>query len=103
VCDLCSVPNITISFDSPLGRGSGTVSWGTNAEFDLLGFNVIVINNQGERVQQNETLIPCEECVTGAGHVYFYIIPKHRSGRNIFIEMLRRNGIVQVFGPAIRQ
>jgi hypothetical protein len=33
---------------------------------------------------------------------YTYIIPKHRSGRNIFIEMLRVNGTIQVFGPAQR-
>jgi hypothetical protein len=97
------VINIGISFSSPLGKGSGTVTWTTTAEVDLAGFNVIVLDSQGNRVQQNDTLIPCEECLTGVGRSYSFIIPKHKSGRNIFIEMRRNNNIVQVFGPAIRQ
>ena len=51
----------------------------------------------------NPALVLCEECVTGVAHSYSFIVPKHKSGHNIFIEMLRINGIVQVFGPATRQ
>ena len=47
-------------------------------------------------------LIPCEECVTGAGHEYTYVVPKHKSGRSLFVETLHQNGSVQVFGPAWR-
>ncbi len=95
--------NITISFTSSFGKGSGTVFWITTAEVDLLGFNVVTIDAKGARTQQNTALIRCEECITSAGHSYSFIVPKHKSGHNIFIEMLRINGIVQVFGPATRQ
>jgi hypothetical protein len=78
------------------------VRWTTCREFDILGFNIVMFSSQGERAPLNDTLIPCTECVTGQGAPYSYIIPKHKSGRSIFIEMLRLDGIVQVFGPAIR-
>ncbi len=98
----CPRPEVTISFDSPAGRGSGVVSWRIYSEVDIVGFNVVVINQRGERVQQNDVLIPCEECITGQGAGYNYIIPKHKSGHGIYVEVLRLNGTVQVFGPAIR-
>ncbi len=112
-CDPCpTFPNVTdctekvvaecISFTSTAGKGSGTVSWRTQFETDLLGFNIVTIDSKGTRVQQNPTLILCEECVNGGGHLYSFIIPKHKSGHNIFIEMLRLNGVVQRFGPAIK-
>ena len=74
----------------------------TQFETDLLGFNVVTIDSKGTRVQQNATLIRCEECVSGNGHLYTFIIPKHKSGHNIFVEMLKLNGVVQRFGPAVR-
>ena len=61
------------------------------------------IDSKGTRTQQNVALIRCEECVTGVGHSYSFVVPKHKSGHNIFIEMLRALGTVQVFGPAVRQ
>ena len=97
------VKNITISFTSLVGKGSGTAAWITTAEVDLLGFNVVTIDAKGARTQMNTALIRCEECTTSAGHSYSFIVPKHKSGHNIFIEMLRINGTVQVFGPATRQ
>ena len=118
LCDTCpTVPNPTqdplfchcdpvpptISFDSPAGRGSGVVAWTTCFETDILGFNVIRYDNQGVRIQVNDVLIPCQECVTGLGASYAAVIPKHKSGRNIFVEMLRQNGQVVILGPAIRQ
>lgn len=102
VCSDCGLPNVTISFSSPLGKGSGLVTWTSVREVDIIGFNVVEFTNKGERIQLNPALIRCEECITGVGHTYTYIIPKHRSGRNIFIEMLRVNGTIQVFGPAQR-
>jgi len=117
-CDNCpTIPNadqnpvvceqraesITISFGSTLGKGSGTVFWVTSTEVDLIGFNVVTIDPKGTRIQQNVGQIRCEECVTGVGHSYSFIIPKHKNGANIYIEMLRLNGTVQVFGPATRQ
>ena len=93
---------VTISFNSPFGKGSGLVTWMTSVEVDVVGFNVVVFGNQGQRIQLNPVLIPCEECVTGTGHLYTYIIPKHKSGHNIFVEQLRLNGNVQTFGPAVK-
>jgi hypothetical protein len=93
---------VTIGFSSPLGRGSGVVAWTVSSEVEVLGYNVIVHNQRGEQVQQNDVLIPCQECVTGLGARYEFIIPKHRSGRDIFVELVRRDGIVFVFGPATR-
>ena len=97
------VENLAISFTSTLGKGSGTVFWTTSTEVDIIGFNVVTIDSKGTRTQQNVAQIRCEECVTGVGHSYSFIIPKHKSGHNIYVEMLRLNGTVQVFGPAVRQ
>jgi hypothetical protein len=102
VCSTCASPP-TISFSSSLGRGSGLVSWESCVEVDVIGFNIVILDQQGNRTQLNPVLIPCEECVTGVGHSYSYIIPKHKSGRNVFVEMLRLNGTVQRSGPAVKQ
>jgi thrombospondin type 3 repeat protein len=102
VCAECIPLNITITFDSLIGKGSGLVTWYTPIERDVLGYNVVVIDNKGGRIQQNLVLIPCEECVTGQGHGYTFIIPKHKSGHNEYIEMVRLNGNIAVFGPAQR-
>jgi hypothetical protein len=101
-CDACPEPSLTISFSSPFGKGSGLVTWQTSREIDIIGFNLVEIDNKGERTQLNPALIRCEECFTGIGHTYTYIIPKHKNGRDIFLETLRINGTVQVFGPAQR-
>jgi hypothetical protein len=113
VCDPCpvfpnvldcteKVTNVCITFSSPLGKGSGTIGWRTEFETGVAGYNVIKLDAKG-RVQQNTALIPCSECITGNGDLYEFIIPKHKSGHDIFIEMLRLNGTVQVYGPAIRE
>ena len=101
VCCQC-IPDVCISLTSPIGKGSGIVSWRTIAEYDLVGFNVVTIDNQGSRKQLNPALIRCEECFTGLGHVYATIIPKHKSGHAVFVEMLRLTGIAQVQGPAVK-
>src|SRR3989442_912356 len=118
VCDNCpSIPNpnhepkfcqcfdvsLTISFSSPAGKASGLVTWRSGPQVEIAGFNVLTIDQRGNRVQLNPALIPCEECVTGLPHTYSTIIPKHKSGRNVFLEVLGLNGTVQVFGPAVKQ
>ncbi|MFQ5877152.1 MAG: thrombospondin type 3 repeat-containing protein [Acidobacteriota bacterium] len=100
-CDQ-QIRDLTISFTSPEGRGSGTICWRTTAEVDILGFNVIVINQRGQRVQQNDATIDCKSCTDGPAATYEFIIPKHKSGRGIHIELLRQNGSVVTFGPAIK-
>ena len=64
---------------------------------------MVVFDQKGNRVQINPTLIPCVECVTGLGSSYTYIVPKHKSGRNIYLEMVRQTPPVQLFGPAVKQ
>ena len=112
VCDPCPLfPFVTdctekvkdqcITFGSPIGKGSGTVEWNTEFETSVAGFNVVKIDAKG-RTQQNTALIPCEECITGNGHHYEFIVPKHKSGHDLFIELLGVNGTVKIFGPATR-
>ncbi|HYS07067.1 MAG TPA: VCBS repeat-containing protein [Candidatus Dormibacteraeota bacterium] len=97
------VIDIFISTSSDLGKGSGTVTWGTSIETDLVGFNVILYDTQGNRIQLNTVRIPCEQCITGGTATYAFPVPKHKSGRNVFIEMLRRGFPTQVFGPAVKR
>ena len=97
------IQNIVISFSSPLGKGSGTVFWTTTTEIDLTGFNIVTIDSKGTRTQQNVAPILCEICKLGGGKTYSFPVPKHKSGHNIYIEMLRIGPIVQVFGPAVKQ
>lgn len=117
-CDVCpTIPNanqdpavcdqridpIAISFSGPLGRGSGIVTWTTTHEVDVASFNIVVFDSQGMRNQQNTAPIECEECITGAPHTYLLAVPKHKSGKNIFVELVRMNGTVELWGPATRQ
>jgi len=113
VCDPCPyLPSVTscvqqivavcISFTSPLGKGSGTVTWSTQSETDLVGFNVVAIDQQGNRIQLNSAVIPCGSCVTQESEVYSSLVPKHKSGHDVFVEMLRRNGAIEIAGPAVK-
>lgn len=97
------VVDMRISFTSPEGRGSGTLSWNTTRELDLAGFNVVMIEANGRRTQLNGGPVPCLECSTGRGHSYSYIVPKHKSGRNFFVEMVFVDDRVVTFGPAVKQ
>jgi len=95
--------NVKISFTSPLGKGSGTVFWDTTREIDLIGFNIVELDSKGTRTQLNTSLIRCTQCQTSLGDTYGQPVPKHKSGHNIFVEMLRVNGNVGICGPAVRQ
>lgn len=105
--DACDLPEdvvgITIAFDSPYGRGSGIVAFSTTAELAVVGFNVVRFDNQGRRAQLNQVLVPCEQCGTGLGASYAVFIPKHGSGRDIFVELVRTNGVVGLYGPATKK
>jgi N-acetylneuraminic acid mutarotase len=93
---VCTEPVITasISFRSEIGRGSGTVSWMTQFERDVVGFNVVVLDAKGNFVPLNSVLIPCEACLTCEARTYAYIIPKHKSGRDLYIEVVHLDGLV---------
>ncbi len=96
------VADLAVSFSSGLGKGAGAVTWRTTSECDLSGFNVILRDAQDRRIQLNNVLIPCDACVTGEGSTYAFPVPKHRSGRNIFLEVVHRSGAIQTFGPAVK-
>jgi N-acetylneuraminic acid mutarotase len=113
VCDPCPtlahvnectqrVVSACVEMSSPIGKGSGTIAWQTAFETDLIGFNVVTIDAQGRRLQVNAALIGCEQCVTVTGASYVFIAPKHKSGHNLFIESVRRDGRADLFGPAAR-
>ena len=93
-----SVSQVTIEY---LPQGVGMVSWDTLTEVDVVGFNV-VLYSKGTRRQLNPAVIPCVHCSDGLGATYQFTVPKHKSGQDIFMEMLRSSGVVQIFGPAVR-
>jgi hypothetical protein len=47
--------------------------------------------------------IPCTACITGGSDTYSTLIPKHKSGRNIYLEVLYRTSVSLVVGPAVKQ
>ena len=96
-----SVEDVAISVNRPSGRGAGTVSWNTTHEVTLEGFNVVTFDERGERVQINDGLIPCESCSTGQGGSYSFFLPKHRGGRNVFVETVCTTECGGPWGPAV--
>ncbi len=63
-----------------------------------------VRDTQGNFVKQNPTPIQCQECFTRLGALYSCYIPKHKSGREIFIERRCADDSCRgPYGPAIRQ
>ncbi len=100
---LTTVSDILINFTSGPGKGAGLLTWTTDLEFDLLGFNVVTLDARGSRVQLNSVVIPCEECITVGGHTYTFLVPMHKSGRNIYIEVVHVDHKVDVFGPSRRE
>jgi subtilisin family serine protease len=103
VCRDCFPVEITMTLKSSQGEGSGLLTWKTGIEHNVAGFNVVVLDKRGARIQQNVVLIPCRECVNDVGASYSFIIPRHRGGRNVFIEQVLLGGSVETFGPATRR
>lgn len=85
------------------GHGSGLLSWRTTHEVTLGGFNVVAIDAQGRRTMLTPVPVACTACITGSGADYSTIVAKHKSGRNIYVELLGADGsLLGVFGPAAR-
>ena len=105
VGDACdpSLYDLRIDTTTPLGKGSGEVLWSTVCETDLRGFNVLVIDNQGNTTRLNTVPIPCTACITGESASYSTFIPKHKSARNIYLEVLYKTSVSLIVGPAVRQ
>jgi len=98
-----TVSDILVNFTSGPGKGAGLLTWTTDTEIDIVGFNAVTLDARENRVPLNSVLIPCEECITAGGHTYAFAVPKHKSGRNVFIEVVYTDQTVQVFGPSRRQ
>ena len=97
------VVDIFIDNNSGSGKGSGLLTWTTTHEVNLTGFNAVTIDSSGQRTQLNLVPISCEECTTGASHTYSFIVPKHKSGKGIFVEPLCTGECAGPFGPATRR
>lgn len=102
----CNVPelieDLSLTFGNPISRDAGLLTWRTNIEVDLSFFNVFVVDNRGRRVQLNPSPIRCHECTTGRGSDYAFIVPKHKSGRGVYVQMVCAADC-PTFGPATRQ
>ena len=107
-CDVCpTIPNpnqdpdpcyqtvldAKIDIHSPAGKGSGLVTWRTTTESNLVGFNVVRYV-KGQRIRLNAAVIACSACSDGRSGSYSFIVPKHKSGLNLFVEMVRASGFV---------
>jgi hypothetical protein len=101
-CAMPPVVDLALSTSSPAGKGSGLVTWTTAAEFDIDHFNLTSIDAQGQRTQLNTAPIPCLECTSGRGASYSVIIAKHKSGKNLFLEVVHQGGTTQLYGPAVK-
>jgi hypothetical protein len=76
----------------------GIVTWETTTEVTVAGFNLLWIRN-GKEFLANPVQIPCTQCFTGLGDVYAYPIPKHKTSRNLWVQMITADGEF-LFGPA---
>jgi hypothetical protein len=98
---LQSAHELTVRRSSASGKGSGTINWTTTHEFNISGFNVQGQERDGTYARLNPTPIPCLQCITGQGATYAFTVPKLKSGRNLFIQMLGGTGaLIGIFGPA---
>jgi len=82
-------------------KSQGLVSWRTTTETDAIGFNVVKFV-KGQRIQLNTATIPCQACGDGRGVTYSAFIGKHKSGQEIYVELIRLGAVVETYGPATR-
>ena len=98
VCDQ-RIMDIVVELSS---HGTGTMRWRTSHEVDLQGFDVVTVNSRGQREKLTPSPIPCISCNTGDGHEYSFALPRHRGGRNVFIEGICDDDCVGPHGPAAK-
>lgn len=110
-CEICpcgpcdqSVVDLVATKSGVTGMSNGLVVWRTNAEENLIGFNLLIESpGSGDLQRENPLPIPCLECATGRGASYSYPLAKHKSLKGIYIEQVRSNGQRVLYGPAERQ
>jgi len=80
------------------------MTWRTAVEVGISGFNILARKGDGSFTQLNSGIIPCQQCESGLGASYAFIVAKHKSGENLYLQMLASDGhSLGVFGPAERQ
>ncbi len=95
--------DVSISYNRPIGRGSATVSWRTAGEWDIAGFNIVAVDPVRGRIRLNDAPIRCVECTTGESADYHFFLPKHKSARRVYVEVLTTGAGSEFAGPAIRR
>ena len=96
--------NFTIDLGGLEFRDGALISWSTDCEIDVQGFNVVRLLFRGstfERIQLNAAPIACQGCDDGNGYGYTYLLPRHRSIHNLFIEAVFIDGRAKYLGPAV--
>lgn len=80
------------------------VRWATTHEVDIRHFNVISIDRFGNR-SLLAGFVPCTYCssTTGQGAMYDVASAKPKKGSDIYVELVRVNGTVEIYGPAVRE
>jgi hypothetical protein len=104
-CPTPLIRNLLLSSSSPAGKGSGLVAWTTSWELGIAYFNLVSLESHGGTTlvtRLNTAPIPCQECDNLLGASYSAIIPKHKSGKNVFLEIVYVGGSVKHWGPAVR-
>lgn len=101
-----TMSGLSILREAPVVRDivvrGGMLSWSTTGELDLSGFNVVAFDRRLGRVQLNNGLIPCGECVTGLGDTYTFPLDRG-SAPDLYVETVYTDGRRQRFGPAQRR
>lgn len=95
--------DLTASKVGPPDNSRGIVRWSTTHEIDLRGFNIFEVGPQGRATKVNASLIGCLECTSGRSGVYYVAVARHRSSRNLYVQMVHTDGTTEIFGPATRE
>lgn len=81
------------------GTGPNRVTWSVTHEVDLAGFNLVTIVREGEVIPITGSLIPCRVCAGGGAADYGAEVPRRFAGRDLYIDMVRRDGSTARVGP----
>ena len=99
-----SIVDIFIEFGKEIGGRSGLVTWRTTHEVNLSGFNIVAIDKLGRRTRMTGAPVACDECATGRGTTYAFVVPKFKGGKDVFIEPVCTGPCsTGPFGPAMRR
>lgn len=81
--------------------GTFAVSWRTIAESEVVGFRLVALSRSGA-VLPGDVQVECRECDTRLGAAYEAPVPRPPKGFAYYLDLLRRDGTAERFGPASR-